>query len=191
MKLVAGLGNPGRQYAETRHNLGYMVVDRLARRHDLTGVRTRFHAGVLDGTIAGERCALMQPVTFMNRSGLAVAEAVNFFKLDPGKDLLVVVDDLALPMGRIRFRATGGPGGHNGLVDVERALGTSDYGRQRIGIDASPAPGIQSDYVLGRFTSEQRAELPHVLDEACEGVECWLTEGIDAAMTRFNKPLSQ
>jgi PTH1 family peptidyl-tRNA hydrolase len=187
MKLIVGLGNPGSEYFRTRHNAGFMVLDHLARRAGLSlnsKPRGRFHASTLEGPVAGERCLLLEPMTFMNRSGLAVAEAVNFFKLDL-KDLLVLVDDVALPVGRIRLRPEGSDGGHNGLADIERALGTRNYPRLRIGIDA-PGPVPQADYVLGAFSAAQWQQLQPVLDTACDTIECWITLGIDAAMTRYN-----
>jgi PTH1 family peptidyl-tRNA hydrolase len=184
MKLIVGLGNPGPQYAQTRHNAGFMVLDRLAQRHGLAGPKAKFHAVTLDGSIASQRCVLLQPVTYMNRSGLAVAEAVAFFKLDL-PDLLIVVDDVALPCGRIRLRPEGSAGGHNGLSDIERALGTAAYPRLRIGIDA-PGRIAQADYVLGRFAPDQWPKLDAALDRACDAVECWIKTDITQAMTQFN-----
>ncbi len=184
MKLIVGLGNPGAEYAKTRHNAGFMALERLAKRHGVTGVKTRFHGGVLDGHVAGHRCMLIQPMTFMNRSGLTVGEAVGFYKLEL-EDLLIVVDDVALPVGSIRLRATGGAGGHNGLSDIEQKLGTPDYPRLRIGIDP-PGRAIQSDYVLGRFSPDQLDKLDPALDRACDAIEAWLNDGIDKAMTLFN-----
>jgi PTH1 family peptidyl-tRNA hydrolase len=184
MKLIVGLGNPGTEYARTRHNAGFMVVDRLATRHRLTSPRTKFHAGMLEGPIAGDKCVLLQPVTYMNRSGLAVGEAVGFYKL-PLSDLLVVVDDVALPVGRMRLRAGGSAGGHNGLSDIERALGTSEYPRLRIGIDP-PGRAPQRDYVLGRFSPDQLLKLDPMLDIAANAIEAWITHGIAKAMSLYN-----
>ena len=184
MKLIVGLGNPGSEYARTRHNAGFMVLDQLATRHGLTGVKARFHGGVLEGPVAGQRCMLLQPMTFMNRSGLSVGEAMTFYKLAL-EDLMIVVDDLALPCGRIRIRKDGGAGGHNGLTDVERALGTKVYPRLRVGIDA-PGRVPQHDYVLGRFSDAQVALLTPAIDKACDAIECWIKDGIDAAMNKFN-----
>jgi peptidyl-tRNA hydrolase, PTH1 family len=184
MKLIVGLGNPGSEYARTRHNAGFMVLERLATRHGITGVKSRFSAGVLDGQVAGHRCLLVQPMTFMNRSGQTVAEAVNFYKLEL-KDLLVVVDEAALPVGSIRLRATGSAGGHNGLSDIENRLGTQDYPRLRIGVE-SPTRASRKDFVLGRFTEEQLADLDPALERACDAIECWLNDGIDKAMSLFN-----
>jgi PTH1 family peptidyl-tRNA hydrolase len=187
MKLIIGLGNPGSEYAKTRHNAGFMVLERLAQRHGLGldgSAKTKFHAGVLEGRIALQKVLLLQPMTYMNRSGTAVSEAASFYKVDPA-DLLVIVDDLALDVGRIRLRASGSPGGHNGLIDIERRLGTRDYPRLRIGIgDKGRVP--QKDYVLSRFSPEQQEQLDPALWTACDAIECWLTEGIEKAMTRFN-----
>lgn len=186
MKLIVGLGNPGPEYAQTRHNAGFLVLERLARRHRLTDspVRSKFHSAVLEGQIAGERCLLMQPMTFMNRSGLAVGEAVAFYKLELA-DWMIVVDDIALPCGRIRLRSDGSPGGHNGLTDIQRAIGSPAYPRLRVGVDA-PGRVPQKDYVLGRFSPEQWALMEPAIDQSCDAIECWIKLGIDQAMTRFN-----
>ncbi len=188
MKLIVGLGNPGSEYRHTRHNVGFMVVDRLARRHRLTGAKTKFHAGVIEGIIGSQRVMLMQPTTFMNRSGLAVGEAARFHKLEP-EDLMVIVDDTALPLGTIRLRASGSAGGHNGLTDVQRTLGSSDYARLRVGIGTPMIAGRridQADYVLARFTDEEQCELARVMERSCEAIETWLDRGIDFAMTTYN-----
>ncbi|XAL99207.1 aminoacyl-tRNA hydrolase [Phycisphaeraceae bacterium D3-23] len=193
MKLIVGLGNPGPEYAKTRHNVGFMLVDRLATRHNLTGAKHKFHSGVLDGeifcgpdgTMSPHRCLLMQPMTYMNRSGLAVAEAVRFYKLEPTTDVLVLVDDIALDCGVIRLRAGGSSGGHNGLTDIERALGTRDYPRLRIGVD--PKGRVpQKDYVLGRFTPEQWDRTDPALDRGVKCIEMWLSEGLEKAASLFN-----
>jgi PTH1 family peptidyl-tRNA hydrolase len=190
MKLIVGLGNPGPQYAATRHNVGFMVVDRLMARHAVTGEKTKFHAQCVEANLKGERVLLLKPVTFMNRSGLAVGEAANFYKLPP-MDVMVVVDDTALPVGALRLRAGGSAGGHNGLSDIQRALATSQYPRLRLGvgapmIDGHPIP--QADYVLGAFDDDQAALLRPALDRAVDAIETWLTEGLDIAMTRHNTP---
>ena len=187
MKLIVGLGNPGLEYAKTRHNAGFMALERLANRHGLAtgGVKHKFHAGVLEGRIADHKVMLMQPMTYMNRSGLAVGEAAAFYKLEP-QDILIVVDEVALDVGTLRLRASGSPGGHNGLKDLERALGTRDYPRLRLGVGPKPARVPQVDFVLGRFTDEQLDELDFTLGKACDCIESWLEEGIELAMTKFN-----
>lgn len=193
MKLIVGLGNPGTDYARTRHNAGFMAVERLANRHGLAsggtsggGVKSKFHAGVLEGRIAGHKVVLMQPMTYMNRSGLAVGEAAAFYKLDPA-DIMVIVDDAALDLGTLRLRAEGSPGGHNGLADIERALSTPVYPRLRIGVGPQGrAP--RKDFVLGRFTDDQLADLDPVLNRAADAIECWLSDGIEKAMSLHNAP---
>jgi PTH1 family peptidyl-tRNA hydrolase len=188
MKLIVGLGNPGPEYQKTRHNAGFLAVDRFVQRHALDGPRSKFHAGLWEGAVflqgKGHRVLVMQPMTYMNRSGLSVGEAVAFYKLQPA-DVMVLVDDLALESGVIRLRASGGAGGHNGLKDIQRSLGTQDYPRLRIGID-SKGLSNQVDYVLGRFTEEQLAAVQPALVRSCEAIECWLSEGIEKAMTSFN-----
>lgn len=187
MKLIVGLGNPGRDYARTRHNAGFMAVDRLAQRH-AGGARARgqFHAMTIDAAIGGAgKCLLMKPTTYMNRSGLTVGEAVRFYKCSPVEDVLILVDDTALPLGAMRLRASGGAGGHNGLADIERALGTNEYARLRIGV-GEPEFAAQKDHVLGRFTEEELSTIEPALDRVCDAAECWAREGITRAMNTFN-----
>ena len=188
MKLIVGLGNPGLEYERTRHNAGFMAVDRAARRFAPGGVvRSKFNAALLDATIGGERCVLCKPLGFMNRSGEAVAQTLNFYKMSAQADLLVLVDEWQLPLGAIRIREGGGDGGHNGLTDVERALGTQAYPRLRIGIEPPP-PGYENPahWVLGRFTDEQAKALEPALDKAVEAVECFVAKGLATAMNRYN-----
>ncbi len=184
MRLIVGLGNPGSEYAKTRHNVGFMVIDRVVRRHGLTGRRTKFHAEVTVGSIAATSIMLIKPTTYMNRSGTSVSEVTRFYKIEP-HDLLVVMDDTALPLGRIRIRSEGGHGGHNGLGDIERALGTTVYPRLRVGVDRDDAIG-QVDHVLGRFTAAEFERIEPALDNACDAVESWISDGIGQAMNRYN-----
>jgi PTH1 family peptidyl-tRNA hydrolase len=195
MKLVVGLGNPGPQYAGTRHNVGFEVVDALAVRLGWAGspgefsrlARSKFDGLALDGsTSSGEKLLLLTPMTFMNGSGRSVQSAVGFFQLDASKDVLVVLDDVALPCGRIRLRASGSSGGHNGLKDIERALATDAYARLRVGIDAPPPRVPQRDYVLGRFSPDQRDKLEPAIARSCAAIETWIDKGMTAAMNQFN-----
>ncbi|MCI0364775.1 MAG: aminoacyl-tRNA hydrolase [Phycisphaerales bacterium] len=187
MKLIAGLGNPGPQYDHTRHNVGFVVLDRLARRHAPGAIaRSRFQGATIDASLGDEKVVLLKPLTFMNRSGQSVAEAVTFYKLNAATDLLVIVDDVALPCGSIRLRAEGSAGGHNGLGDIEQKLGTIEYARLRIGIDG-PGQIPQKDYVLGRFRPDQLELVEPALDEAAEAAWCWVNDGITTAMNRFNR----
>lgn len=197
MKLLVGLGNPGSEYAGTRHNVGFDVVDRLAERLGWAAsrqfdrlARGRFEALMLDGLAPlhrgdAEKLVLLKPTTYMNGSGRSVRQAVDFYRVDP-TDLLVVVDDVALPCGRLRLRAGGSSGGHNGLRDIERALGTQQYPRLRIGIDPPPPRVPQRDYVLGRFGPEQAERLEPALRQACDAAAHWIESGLTAAMNRFN-----
>jgi PTH1 family peptidyl-tRNA hydrolase len=188
MKLIIGLGNPTPEYNGTRHNVGFVVVDRLADRHGLSGARQKFHGDVREGTIQNTRVMLIKPTTYMNRSGTSVAEAARFYKVDAA-DTLVVVDDTALAIGQLRMRPSGSCGGHNGLADIEQRLGTDGYPRLRVGIDP-PKVGDrsipQADYVLGRFTDEQLDRLNPALDRATVAAESCITQGTEATMNRYN-----
>lgn len=196
MKLVVGLGNPGAQYERTRHNAGFMAIDRLREICAPSEIwKSKFQSMMVEGRLAenadgsgaAEKVVLLKPMTFMNLSGRAVTEAVRFFKLDPETDLMVLVDDVALPCGQIRIRAKGGTGGHNGLASIQQMLSSSAYPRLRIGIDP---PGIipQVDYVLGRFTDEQMIEIEKAAKVCVEAVRTWAHQGTIAAMNAFNAP---
>jgi len=190
MKLIVGLGNPGREYENTRHNAGFFVIDRLAERHAPSAVaRGRFSALTFDVNIKGEKAILLKPTIYMNRSGRSVSEALRFFKLDASEDLIVFVDDVALPVGHLRIRAQGSAGGHNGLVDIEQHVGSDIYARCRIGIGAPgsvPGPTKQVDYVLGKFTDEQREQLKPAIDDAANAAEHWIEADLVSVMNRFN-----
>ncbi|MBI1190168.1 MAG: aminoacyl-tRNA hydrolase [Tepidisphaera sp.] len=194
MKLIVGLGNPGTQYTRTRHNAGFLVVDRLAAKYGDGGVpKTRFQSVALDASIEGEKCLLLKPTTFMNRSGQAVGEAVAFFKLDPYQDLLVVVDDLYLPVGAVRLRPGGGTGGHNGLSDIQRALGGDMYPRLRVGVGMLPDGGKppefnQADFVLSRFSDDDEPLFDSGVASASLGAALWVGKGLSAAMNSINAP---
>jgi len=186
MKLIVGLGNPGSEYAGTRHNAGFDVVDRLSARFAPGAApRSRFGGLATDADVGGEKCLLLKPMTFMNLSGRSVLEAVQFFKLEPSRDLLVIVDDLALPCGSIRLRPDGSSGGHNGLADIGLKLSSNYWARLRIGIDP-PGRVPQADYVLGRFSPAQRPLAEASMDEAARAAECWAAKGLQEAMNRFN-----
>jgi PTH1 family peptidyl-tRNA hydrolase len=184
MKLIVGLGNPGRQYERTRHNMGFRVVDRLADRWAVP-LALKGHGAFGRGTFAGQTVALLKPMTFMNRSGQAVLEVVQFFKL-PLADLLVVYDDLDLPVARVRLRARGSAGGQKGMADVINRLGDDEIARVRIGI-GRPAAGDAVSYVLSRFLPDEQPLVEGALDKAVEAVECWVDDGPAAAMNRYNR----
>lgn len=183
MKLIVGLGNPGPKYAGTRHNAGFEVVDILAARWGVGMATEKFHAWYGDGELAGQRVVLLKPTTYMNRSGRAVVAAGRFFKLDLS-ELLVISDDVALPVGRLRMRAEGSAGGHNGLQDILDRLGSEVWCRLRIGV-GEPVGGY-TPHVLGRFDSGEEDLMRRARQRAADAVTCWIEHGVDLAMTRFN-----
>lgn len=185
MKLVVGLGNPGKKYTGTRHNVGFAVVDAVAAGPGVGSFQDRFDAAVAEWFEAGEKVLLMKPETFMNRSGRAVRAAVDFYRLEAA-DLLVVCDDMSLPLGKLRFRARGTHGGHNGLRDIQAHLGTTEYGRLRIGVDAPGEHGEAVDHVLGKFRPVEKPAIEAALQTAVEGVVLWAQQGIDVCMNRYN-----
>ena len=182
IRLVAGLGNPGREYQRTRHNIGFMVLDRLAVDAQLPWeFSAKWNAGWAKSDVI-----LVKPATFMNRSGEAVAAIANFYKI-AAEEVLVVLDDFALPLGRLRLRAQGSSGGHNGLESVFEHFGTESVPRLRIGIGAAPAQGA-TDYVLGRFFDEEQPLLDATIRRASDAVKCAIDKGLIAAMNLFNQP---
>jgi PTH1 family peptidyl-tRNA hydrolase len=192
MKLIVGLGNPGLQYEKTRHNVGFLVLDALAMRHASGQIpKARFSSVTLDAHIGAEKVLLMKPTTYMNLSGKSVGEAVRFFKLDPSEDLIVIVDDIALPVGHTRVRKNGGSGGHNGLSDIDRVLSSDGYTRVRLGVGAVPKLMNQSDWVLSRFMSEEREDIDRGIIRAADATECILDEGVVKAMNTFNTKLKK
>jgi len=185
MKLVVGLGNIGRKYEKTRHNVGFEVLERLARRHAVEAAQDRFRGRVSDTVIAGQRVLMLWPHTFMNRSGQCVKEAVDFYRV-PLDELLVVCDDFHLPLGKLRFRSSGSAGGQKGLEDIICRLGSECFSRLRVGIGPVPDARDAADYVLTRFSEAERQVIDEAMERAADGVECWIVEGIEAAMNRFN-----
>ncbi len=183
MKIVVGLGNPGRQYAETRHNIGWMVVDRLADRAGWGGGKERDAARVVWGRYRGLDVELVKPLTFMNESGLAVRKVLARERAQL-EDLLVVCDDFALPFGRLRLREAGSAGGHNGLRSIIGELGNQRFARLRVGIGEPSRDAV--DHVLNRFSGPERRDLDVLLDAAADAVEDWAREGANRAATRWN-----
>lgn len=188
LALVVGLGNPGKEYAAHRHNAGFRIVDALARAHGLSFSRQKgARAYVAEGRIAGQQAILAKPQTFMNISGRAVGRLVRARGIELGR-LLVVYDDLDLPLGRLRLRPEGGAGGHRGMRSIIDALGSQAFARLRVGIDRPPGQTDPADYVLTPFRAEERPVLAQVVERAVAAVECWLADGIVAAMDEFNPP---
>ena len=185
MKLIVGLGNPGRRYQATRHNVGFAVLAELANRHATGRPKSKFQGDTVEADLKGQKALLLSPVTYMNNSGASVLAARDFFKL-PVENLLVVCDDLNLPLGRLRFRAKGSSGGQKGLTDVIRRLGTEQFPRLRIGIGSPPEGWDATDYGLGKFTRQEIPEIEDAVWHAAEAVAVWAREGIEHCMNQYN-----
>jgi peptidyl-tRNA hydrolase, PTH1 family len=184
VKIVVGLGNPGNQYAETRHNIGWMVLDRIADRAGWDGKgRTKDASSIVSGRFRGLDITLVKPLTYMNESGLAVRKVLAREHAPLG-DILVVVDDFALPFGKLRFREGGGPGGHNGLLSIIEELGTEKFSRLRVGIGAPDRAFV--DHVLSKFAPDERQRLDELLDAAADAVESWARVGTNKAANQHN-----
>jgi PTH1 family peptidyl-tRNA hydrolase len=185
MKLVVGLGNPGKKYTATRHNIGFMVVDELIRRYGSGSPRKQFQGEVTEAKLGSEKTLLLCPHTFMNVSGVSVRAAVDFYKIEI-PDVFVICDDMNLPVGKLRVRAKGSSGGQKGLADIVRHLGTEEVARLRIGIDR-PGEGRENiDYVLGKFSKDEAADIAIAIQHAADATNLWATENIAACMNRYN-----
>jgi peptidyl-tRNA hydrolase, PTH1 family len=184
--LIVGLGNPGGEYARTRHNAGFLVAGELAARGAAVwNFEKKFDARVAKRDLAERKVLLAEPQTFMNASGEAVGTLLNFYRV-PLSQLLVVVDDADLPFGEIRLRPKGSSGGHHGLESIEQHVGSRDFARLRVGIGRKEGQREITNYVLGKFSAEESRLLDKVLQRAADQAECWLAEGVDLAMNRFN-----
>jgi PTH1 family peptidyl-tRNA hydrolase len=184
MNVIVGLGNPGKKYDGTRHNVGFAALDLLARSGQVGRAQSRFDAEVAEAFEDGRKVLLVKPLTFMNLSGRCVRQVLDFYQVTPA-DLLVVCDDVNLPVGQLRARARGTHGGHNGLRDIQNHLGTTEYARLRIGVGA-PAGGDLADFVLDRFRPAERDQIADALIRATQAVGVWLRQGIDQCMNQFN-----
>jgi PTH1 family peptidyl-tRNA hydrolase len=182
--LLVGLGNPGPEYANTRHNVGFMVLDTLSQRHRIPIRRSLHQARVGEGQLAGEPVVLAKPLTYMNVSGRAVAPLARQHSLPP-EHVVVIYDDADLPLGKIRVRARGSAGGHGGLKSILASLGSSEFPRVRIGIGRSAGSDLV-EHVLRSFRPDEREVIHHAVERAADAVECLLTEGVEIAMNRFN-----
>jgi peptidyl-tRNA hydrolase, PTH1 family len=187
VKVICGLGNPGPEYDATRHNVGWWLVDRISSEWRLGPFERRGPALVAGGAVGGHSLLLLKPLTFMNRSGAALAPLVGDPDLDITRDLMVVVDDVALEPGRARLRPSGSAGGHNGLKSVEATLGTQDYPRLRIGVGAPPPGEGLVEWVLSPLPPEDEEAVLALLSDLVEGTRAWLDDGIEAAMSRTNR----
>ncbi|HEX8035270.1 MAG TPA: aminoacyl-tRNA hydrolase [Ktedonobacterales bacterium] len=186
MKVIAGLGNPGLRYARTRHNAGFDVVDLIAARQNWTWDTRRFHSLMTSGSIGPEKVVLLKPQTFMNDSGLAVSEAVRFYKLDLA-DLLVICDDLDLPLGKVRLRPNGSAGGQHGLESIIRHLSSNAFPRIKIGVGRPKHGRAENiDFLLSQPRGDERLELDAAIERAAEAALTWVSEGTEVAMNRYN-----
>jgi PTH1 family peptidyl-tRNA hydrolase len=185
MKIVVGLGNPGREYDGTRHNVGFEVLALIAQRFDVGRPKAKFKAEVAEVSIKNQKTILLSPLTYMNLSGQSVRAALDFYKL-PVSDILVICDDINLEVAKLRFRPSGSAGGQNGLKNIIQQLGSQDFGRLRVGVGKTPPNWNASDFVLGKFGADERSEMDLGISRAANAVEAWIEHGIEAAMNQFN-----
>lgn len=184
--IIVGLGNPGSEYESTRHNIGFMTIDTLCERNGLQCKKVRFKSLTCDAMIAGKRCLIMKPTTFMNKSGEAVVEAMNFYKIPPERTI-IVFDDISLEPGRLRIRRKGSDGGHNGIKNIIYLSGSDAFPRIKMGVGAKPNPEYNlADWVLGHFKKEDGEKLEKCFDNAVSALELMVNGKIDEAMNKFN-----
>ena len=183
--LIVGLGNPGAKYEHTRHNMGFLTVERLAEKLGVKLNKVKFKSAYNTVTFAGCKCLVMKPQTYMNLSGEAVREAAQFYKI-PADHVLVIYDDISLPVGKLRVRPTGSAGGHNGIKNIIAHLGTQDFPRVKIGVAAPADAGEMIDWVIGVPSQAERKVLAEMFEKASDAAECIITDGCQKAMNRFN-----
>ncbi|SFG37076.1 peptidyl-tRNA hydrolase [Halobacillus alkaliphilus] len=185
MKCIVGLGNPGKKYAKTRHNIGFMILDELVKQNQWSLEQTKFRGIYTTEHVNGEKILLLKPQTFMNLSGESLVQFMNFFDLE-ADDILVVYDDLDLPPGKIRLRKKGGHGGHNGIRNIIDHLGTKEFNRLRVGVGRPDGPVSVVDYVLGTFTKQEQGAVSESIDAAVKACEAWMTQPFNEVMNDFN-----
>lgn len=187
MVIIAGLGNPTKEYEHTRHNVGFDTIDCIADQYGISINEKKHRALVGKGMIEGQKVILLKPQTFMNLSGESIRAAVDFYKVDEKEELIVIYDDISLPPGQLRIRKKGSAGGHNGIKNIIAHLGHDTFMRIKVGVGKKPAAYDLADYVLGHFSKEDRAIMDDAFKEAVEAVKMMITDGPDAAMNAFNK----
>ena len=185
MKIIVGLGNPGKQYNQTRHNVGFDVLTCIAQRYAVGRPKAKFNAEVAETRIKNEKAVLISPLTFMNLSGQSVRAAIDFYKIELS-DLLIVCDDINLDVGRIRFRPSGSAGGQNGLKDIINRLGSDQFSRLRVGVGRVLPQWDTSNFVLGKFDDQDRPTIDKTIIQCADAVDVWVESGVQTAMNRFN-----
>lgn len=186
MKLVVGLGNPGRKYQGTRHNIGYAILAELGKKYGASSPKHKFHGEVMEAEIGGQKALLLSPLTYMNISGLSVSEAKAFYKI-PNEEMLVLCDDLNLPLGKLRIRTQGSSGGQKGLDDIIRRLGSENFPRLRMGVGSPPEGCDWADFVLSKFFAEEVPQIEQAVGRAVEAVTAWARDGIESCMNQYNR----
>lgn len=189
MYVIVGLGNPGRQYQNTRHNIGFDVVDAIALKNNITVGERKHKALIGKGFVGGQKAVLVKPQTYMNLSGESVREVIDFYKIDEKSELIVISDDVSLDVGQIRIRKKGSAGGHNGLKNIILHLGHDEFQRVKMGVGEKPAGYDLADYVLGHFPKEEREMMDESVKRAADAVEAMVADGTDAAMNQYNKKM--
>ncbi|MBO4982299.1 MAG: aminoacyl-tRNA hydrolase [Lachnospiraceae bacterium] len=191
MYIIAGLGNPGKEYENTRHNIGFRVIDRLAEQEKIQVLEKKHKAIVGKGYVAGQKCILAKPQTYMNLSGESVRELIDYYKADEQTELIVISDDISLDVGQLRIRKKGSAGGHNGLKNIIAHLGHDNFMRIKMGVGEKPKGYDLADYVLGHFSKEENRIMEEAADRAADAIRKILTDGADAAMNAYNRKVSE
>lgn len=187
MYVIVGLGNPTKEYENTRHNVGFMCLDSLASAHDIKIIEHKHKALIGKGYIEGQKVILAKPLTYMNNSGESVREIIDYYKVDSENELLIIYDDIDLDVGRLRIRSKGSAGGHNGIKSIINHLGTTNFNRIRVGVGAKPEGGDLVNHVLGHFSGDDKKEIEIARKTVADAVKEYLTDGIDSAMNKYNR----
>ncbi len=187
MYIIVGLGNPGREYVNTRHNIGWDVIDALAEQNRIDVLEKKHKAVIGKGVVAGQKCILAKPQTYMNLSGESVRQLVDYYKVDETAELIIISDDISLEVGQLRIRKKGSAGGHNGLKSIIGHLGHDGFQRVKMGVGEKPKGYDLADWVLGHFTGDERKVMDEAAKRAAEAIELMITEGPDVAMNRYNR----
>lgn len=187
MYIIAGLGNPGKEYENTRHNVGFDVIDALAEKYNISVLELKHKAMIGKGYIEGQKVVLVKPLTFMNLSGESIRPIVDYYKVNAEQELIVISDDISLPPGQLRVRKKGSAGGHNGLKNIIKLLGSENFQRVRMGVGEKPKNYDLADWVLGHFNKEERKAVDEAARKAVRAVEMMMNDDVDAAMNEFNR----